>query len=101
MRATVWLGIGLILLIVLMTWIAYGQIREGVFLAALVMILLAAVYPPLVIGIALVVLAYISIARGGAYKLFGWVYDLGQSSASVPITASGNSLSGGLPGYEE
>lgn len=95
MRASVWLAVGLVGLIVLVTVIAYGQIREGVFLAALVMILLAAVYPPLVIGLGVVVLAYVAIARGGAIKFFGWIWDLGQTQTSVPTT--GSELGRGLP----
>ena len=68
--------------IALVSVIQSGQVREGVFLALLVFILLGALVPPVAIALGVVILVAMFM-RGAGVKLFSW---LGSLASAQPVT---------------
>jgi len=75
--------IGIAAVIALLTIITYGEVREGVFLALVVFILLGALVPPVAIALGAVMIVALFM-RGAGTKAFDWLGSLG-SAQPVPI----------------
>lgn len=83
----------------LVALLVYGTLKEGTFLGLVVLVVLAAIYPPLVIGLGLAVVLYLAVARGGLVILFNWVGGLAQTGNSPQVNSPFTPLGPTLPGY--
>lgn len=86
-------------LITLLSILLFRQLKEGVFLALLVFIVVGALWPPGAIAVGAVV-AIALFYRGGGQALFTWLGSLSQRQAAPAVTPAFGPIAKSVPGYQ-